>query len=133
MDIRFLTLDNVLQIHSDQIARYGGTDGIRDLGLLESAIAMPTAQFGGTYLHPDLNAMASAYLFHIANNHPFLDGNKRVGAASAIVFLTLNGIKVTAEAPVFEELVMTVARGEIGKEEISTFFAGNSREIVKKE
>ena len=72
----FLTLDEVLEIHRDQIERYGGAAGIRDLGLLQSALAQPSATFGGQYLHADLHEMAAAYLYHLVQNHPFLDGNK---------------------------------------------------------
>ena len=126
MDIHFLTLDEILQIHSDQISRYGGTPGVRDFGLLQSAAAMPMAQFDGEYLHTDLNAMAAAYLFHFTQNHPFLDGNKRVGVVSAVVFLRFNGIEVIADETSLEEMVSAVARGEFDKEGISRFFTDNS-------
>ena len=76
-DPLFLTLDEVLQLHAYQIKNFGGVEGILDIGLLESAIAMPRQGFGGTYLHPDLASMAAAYLFHIISNHAFQDGNKR--------------------------------------------------------
>ena len=77
--IEFLTLDDVLESHREQIRVYGGSEGLRDLGLLESAIAQPPAGFGGVPLHRDLYEMAAAYLFHLVQNHPFIDGNKRVG------------------------------------------------------
>lgn len=70
----FLRLDDLLEIHRDQIERYGGVLGARDIGLLQSAIAQPCATFAGNYLHADLFEMAAAYLFHIARNHPFIDG-----------------------------------------------------------
>ncbi len=82
----FLTLEEVIEIHDDQIARYGGARGIRDLGLLESALAQPQTMFGGAFLHTDLFDMAAAYFFHIIQNHPLMDGNKRVGAVTALVF-----------------------------------------------
>lgn len=88
----FLTLAEVLEIHQDQIERYGGTQGVRDMGLLESAIAMPQATFGDEFLHPSLCEMAAAYAYHIAENQPFLDGNKRTALASALIFLDLNGV-----------------------------------------
>lgn len=125
-----MTLEEILQIHEDQIRRYGGSSGVRDFGLLQSALAMPMAQFEGVYLHPDIFAMAAAYLFHITGNHPFLDGNKRVGIVSAIVFLKLNGYSLNADEDLLEEVVLSVARSEIGKEEISAFFKNNSH-IVK--
>src|SRR5580692_5072745 len=86
----FLTLGEVLEIHRDQIGRYGGAAGIRDLGLLQSALSQPRATFGGEFLHGDLAEMAAAYLFHLVCDHSFVDGNKRVGLVSAIVFLRLN-------------------------------------------
>jgi len=90
----FLTLAEVLDIHKDQIERYGGAHGIRDIGLVESALAMPQAGFGGEYLHGSLFEMAAAYAYHIAENQPFLDGNKRTGLAAALVFLDMNGIVI---------------------------------------
>nr|MDD5699375.1 type II toxin-antitoxin system death-on-curing family toxin [Victivallaceae bacterium] len=91
MKPEFLSLAEVLEIHQDQLVRYGGEAGIRDLGLLKSAISMPSATYGGEFLHSDIYEMAAAYLFHIVQNHPFLDGNKRTGAVAMLVFLILNG------------------------------------------
>ena len=76
----FLSIDNVLYLHASAIREEGGSDGLRELALLESAVMMPQQQFGGNYLHPDLPSMAAAYLYHIACNHPFIDGNKRYDA-----------------------------------------------------
>jgi death on curing protein len=90
MEPVFLTLDEVLEIHEQQIELYGGSHGLRDPGALESAVATPQATFGGEYLHTTIPEMASAYLFHLAQNHPFIDGNKRVGANAAIAFLLMN-------------------------------------------
>ena len=92
----FLTLDDVLESHRYQIDTYGGSDGIRDLGLLESAIAQPEASYGGQYLHADFFEMAAAYLYHLVMNHPFVDGNKRVGLEVALIFLEINGVAVEA-------------------------------------
>lgn len=91
----FLDVDDVLLIHEEQLARYGGSAGLRDTGLLESAVAMPRATAGGEFAHQDLFAMAAAYAFHIAQNQPFIDGNKRTGLLAAIVFLNLNGVAIT--------------------------------------
>ncbi|MCK4659796.1 MAG: type II toxin-antitoxin system death-on-curing family toxin [Phycisphaerae bacterium] len=85
----FLRVDEILHVHQDQIERYGGHASIREVGLLLSAIAMPQASIGGEFLHHDLFEMAAAYLFHIVQNHPFVDGNKRTGAAVALVFLDM--------------------------------------------
>ena len=79
----FLDIEDVLELHALQLARYGGADGVRDRGLLESAVAQPQATFDGAFVHDGLFAMAAAYLFHIVQNHPFIDGNKRAGAAAA--------------------------------------------------
>ncbi len=122
MEPSFLTLDEVVSIHRDQIERYGGSLGVRDWGLLRSAVAMPAASFGGQFLHTDLCEMAAAYLFHLVQNHPFLDGNKRVGAVAADVFLTLNGLLLTASEDVYAELVLAVARGDTGKSAAAEFF-----------
>lgn len=121
MEPTFLLLDEILAIHQDQIKRYGGSAGVRDWGLLQSALAMPQAAFGGGYLHADLAEMASAYLFHLVQNHPFVDGNKRVGAVAADVFLALNGIQLSADQDDYAELVLPVARGECGKSAVSEF------------
>lgn len=88
----FLSVAEVLEIHSQQLNAYGGIDGIRDQGLLESAVMTPQSSFGGEYLHQDIFEMAAAYAFHIAENQPFLDGNKRTALVSALAFLDLNGI-----------------------------------------
>lgn len=118
----FLTLEELLEIHRDQITRYGGSFGIRDLGLLQSANAQPGATFGGQFLHADLFEMASAYLFHIVQNHAFVDGNKRVGAVAAIVFLEMNDVEISASEDEYEELVLEVARGLADKQVIAAFF-----------
>ncbi len=116
---RFLTLAEVLSILQDQTARYGGEFGVRDLGLVSSAIAVPQASFGGRMLHGDLFGMAAAYVFHLCQNHPFVDGNKRVALASALVSLDLNGIRITDPDEALYPLMMAVARGEKGKAEIA--------------
>jgi death-on-curing protein len=126
MDLIFLTLEEVLEIHVDQIKRYGGSSGLRDLGLLQSAVATPQASFGGEYLHATLVEMGAAYLFHIVQNHPFIDGNKRVGAATALVFLTMNGVDISVTNDALVQLVLDVAQGNTSKTEIAEFFARNS-------
>lgn len=119
--LSFLTLAEVLEIHRDQIQRYGGAPGIRDMGLLRSALAMPSAGFGDSYAHEDLCAMAAAYLFHISRNHPFVDGNKRVATVSALVFLALNGVEVEIADADLEAAVVAVAAGEWDKVTVATF------------
>lgn len=122
----FLSLAECIDIHNDQIGRYGGVEGIRDLGLLESAVAMPQVGFAGEFLHVDLFEMAAAYLFHIVKNHPFIDGNKRAGAVSAYVFLRLNGFELHASNEDFERLVRAVAEGRMDKSKVAEFFRENT-------
>src|SRR5579862_7350255 len=93
----FLTIDEVLELHLKQIDLFGGSAGLRDRGLLESAIDQPGQKFGGNFLHEDIAAMAAAYLFHIVCNHPFVDGNKRTGTAAAIMFLEMNEVELIAD------------------------------------
>ena len=118
----FLRVDQVLRIHADQIAAFGGADGVRDMGLLGSAVASPSAGFGGAYLNADLYEMAAALLFNLVKNHPFLDGNKRTGALAAVVFLELNGVDMDVPEEQFQDLVLRVAAGQAGKEEVTAFF-----------
>ena len=118
----FLGLDEVLAIHRDQIERYGGSTGVRDMGLLQSAVAMPQSAFGGHYAHADLYEMAAAYLFHIVQNHPFVDGNKRTGAVSALVFLYMNDVDFAADERGFEARVWEVAAGQATKGDVAAFF-----------
>src|SRR4051812_30604883 len=122
MQPHFLTLEQAVKIHDRQIAAYGGEPSVRDITLLQSALAMPAASFGGEFLHPNLAAMGAAYLFHIVSNHPFVDGNKRTGAAASRVFMLMNDAEFSPPAKEFEELVLTVARGEASKEVVTEFF-----------
>ena len=119
--------DEALLIHFDQVRRYGGSRGLRDLGLLRSALAMPRASFGGVYLHPSRAEMAAAYLFHIARNHPFLDGNKRAALATALAFLWVNGQRLEASGDELAELVLGVAAGTVGKADAAVFIARRLR------
>ncbi len=119
---KFITIKQILAIHEKQIARFGGMSGIRDMGLLESALAMPQATFFGQYLHKDIDEMAAAYLFHLVNNHPFLDGNKRTGAVAALIFLKVNGYPYKCYRPRMESMVLAVAQGVMDKAQIAEFF-----------
>jgi len=117
----FLTLDDVLQFHADQIELAGGDGAILDIGKIESAIAQPNATWDGQFLHEDLAAMAAAYLFHIVQNHGFADGNKRTGVNAAIVFLELNGYALNWPVDESEQIVLGVAKGELSKNEVAEF------------
>ena len=116
---RFLTLSEVLLIHQNQIEEYGGEYGLRDTGLLSSAVMMPQSSYNGEYLHTDIFEMASAYLYHICQNHPFIDGNKRAALASALVFMDLNGIFIEDPDDELYEMVMETAKGNIKKNNIT--------------
>ena len=120
MKPEFLNVADVVKIHQFQLSKLGGLDGIREPGLLDSAVAQPRAAFGGKFLHKSIFAMAAAYLFHIASNHPFVDGNKRTGLFAALTFLELNGRPIREEhTEVLYEATMKVAIGQLGKDEIT--------------
>jgi death-on-curing protein len=118
----FLTLEDVLELHAGQIKNYGGSEGLRSSDLLQSAIAQPWVTFGGQFLHTDIYQMAAAYLFHLVQNHPFIDGNKRIGLEAALVFLELNGQSIEADDEQLVEIVLGVAQGQIDKMQIAEFF-----------
>lgn len=122
MEPLFLTLDEVLEIHEQQIERYGGSYGLRDAAALESAVATPQATFAGEFLHGSIPSMAAAYLFHLCQNHPFIDGNKRAGANAAITFLLMNGWEPAFDEDELVELVLSVASGGTSKQELIEVF-----------
>jgi len=124
-DPRFILLDEVLGLHTRQIELYGGSAGVRDLGLLQSAISMPAASFDGVWLHATIEEMAGAYLFHLAQNHPFIDGNKRVAAVTMIVFLLINDLTPTFTEDELVELTLGVASGRVSKAEASLAIASH--------
>jgi death on curing protein len=114
-DTLFLTLAEVVEIHADQIHRYGGQAGVRDLGLLESALAQPEASFAGAWLHKDHYEMAAAYAYHLCQNHPFIDGNKRTALAAALVFLELNDISILDPRGRLKNAMFGIASGKKSK------------------
>lgn len=124
-DITFLSVDDVLLLHTDTIDIDGGSHGVRDHGLLDAAVAMPRQQFGGEYLHEDLPAMAAAYMFHIAQNHPVVDGNKRAAVLSALAFLSVNGIQELPDPKDLESITFQVAAGELGKDVLTKWIRKN--------
>ncbi len=121
-----MTLDEVLGIHADQLRRYGGHPGLRDPALLQSALGMPETTFEGEFLHGTLFEMAAAYLFHIARNHPFIDGNKRTALMCALVFLGLNDWRLEADTEALYGLVDGAAAGSVDKAEVAVFLRQNS-------
>jgi death-on-curing protein len=125
--IHFLTLSEALLILENQIRKYGGLYGVRDLNLLSSAINMPQSSFGGEYLHKTIPAMAAAYAFHICQNHPFVDGNKRVALAGSLVFLDINGYTFNCKDEILYAEILNVAKGEIKKEELIKYYEKYSK------
>jgi death-on-curing protein len=125
----FLTLDEVSEIHEQQISRYGGSSGLRDAAALESAVATPQATFGGEFLHTSIPAMAAAYLFHLCQNHPFIDGNKRVGANAAIAFLLMNDCEPTFDEDELADLVLSVAAGGLSKPGLIGIFESHCKPL----
>jgi len=125
--VEFLTVDDILALHADQIARYGGSALIRDVGRLESARAMPAATFGHELLHPSIDEEAAAYFFYLVKNHPFVDGNKRTGLVAVLAFLGLNGLRLEASDDELVELVVGVAAGRITKAEVAVFVRRHRR------
>ncbi len=123
----FLTLDEVIGLHAACIERFGGSLGLRDSGLLVSALAMPEATFGGEDLHTTLHEKAAAYLFHLTQNHPFVDGNKRVGLAVCLAFLRLNGVGIEATEDELVEVVLGVASGFWSKSSVAVFLGNHSK------
>lgn len=121
----FITLQEIIEDHAEIIRKYGGAEGIRDIGLLASALEMPKSMMFGEYLHPTIYDKAAAYLYHIVCNHPFLDGNKRTGTMAALIFLRLNlvYIEFTEEQSfALEELVVSTAENKSTKKQIAKFF-----------
>lgn len=125
----FLTRDEVLEIHAAQIDSRGGTHGVLDSGKLDSALGQPQSGFGGQFLHESIFEMAAAYLFHIARNHAFMDGNKRTALMCAGVFLLRNGYELTASREQLKSITMRTAKGEVDKTEIARFFEENTKPV----
>lgn len=122
----YLTAAQVLFIHARLLAETGGAPGIRDLGMLEAAVARPQATFDGADLYPDLASKAAALMASLVGNHPFVDGNKRVGITTAAIFLQRNGMRLTATNEAVEAFTLSVAQGQVTVAEIAAWFAGNT-------
>jgi len=112
-----LTVDIVREIHTEAITRFGGSDGVREMTLLESGVAAPQASFGGKSPYADLAEVAAAYLFYLCKNHPFIDGNKWAALGACIVFLRINGIEPKSDGTEWEELTVAVAESAIDRDE----------------
>jgi len=120
---RFIERETALAIHDRQIEKFGGTSGIRDIGLLGSALAQPQATFAGKLLHPTISEQAGAYLYHLAMNHPFVDGNKRTAFAVMDTFLRVNGYRLIVTDDEAYNLVMRVVQGQLDKTGLATELA----------
>ncbi len=112
-----LTVDMVREIHAAAIEKFGGSDGVRELALLESAVAAPQASFSGQSPYKDVVEAAAAYLFYLCKNHPFMDGNKRAALGACIVFLRLNGFEPKPDGPEWEALTLALAASAIDRDE----------------
>ena len=120
--IQYLSVEQVLRLHEPQIATFGGSPGLRDRGGLESAVARPAATFGGDDLYPDPATKVGALMHSLVMNHSFVDGNKRVGAMAAELFLEANGRRLPAGDEEFESMALAVARGEVDAESLAIWF-----------
>ena len=127
------TLDEILAIHARSVELFGGSLGIRDHGLLDSALHAPAASFGGEELHPSLAEKAGAYAYHLIKNHTFVDGKKRTGLAVAAWFLRLNGSVLDATDSELVDLGLGLADGTVSKASASVFFASHGCAPIKKD
>ncbi|HEY2029577.1 MAG TPA: type II toxin-antitoxin system death-on-curing family toxin [Myxococcales bacterium] len=122
MNPRFLTLAEIEWLHALSIDEFGGGNGLRDGGAFESAANQARATFGGEFLHHDLFEMAAAYAFHIAQNQPFVDGNKRTGVLAAVMFLTLNGVEIVDPAEKLYDAMIAIAERRMDKLQLAHLF-----------
>lgn len=120
--VDYLSIEQILLLHELQMDRFGGSRGLRDRGELESAAARPAMTFGGEDLYPDIAAKAAALMHSIIMNHPFVDGDKRVGISAAELFLELNGVRLSARDKDLEELTLSVGRAELDAESLAIWF-----------
>ena len=127
--IRYHSREFVEAMHAEQLRLHGGASGVRDIGMLESALARPLNK--AAYGEVSLFELAAVYLFGIVKNHPFVDGNKRTALAAADVFLADNGWSLEADKDDLYQLVVLVAAGDIDEEGATAFFGENSTEIVE--
>ena len=126
--ILFLDVDDILELHGLHIMRFGGEAGLRDRGVLESAVAQPEAGVDGQYFHSDLFLMAAAYAFHIAQNQPFLDGDKRTGLLAALVFLDINGHSMDRPSDLLYQAMIDIAERRLDKVGLAELFRKMSEE-----
>lgn len=127
--IKFLDKKTILEFHENQIELYGGASGIRSEELLESALSQPQASFGGDYICKDIFEMAATYGFHICQNHPFYDGNKRTALIAIYTFLFVNGYRLTANKKGIYAIIIALSKGELDKKELTLYLENNCQKI----
>jgi death-on-curing protein len=127
--MRYLTLAEVLDLHRRVMEQSGGADGVRDLGGVESAIAQPQMTFGGEELYPSIESKATALCFSLVMNHPFVDGNKRIGHAAMETFLVLNGFELAAHVDDAERIILALAAGDLSREELLTWITAHTQRL----
>jgi death-on-curing protein len=127
--MRYLTLPEILDLHRRVIEQSGGGDGVRDLGGVESAVAQPQMTFGGDELYPTIESKATALCFSLVMNHPFVDGNKRIGHAAMETFLVMNGFEIAAAVDDAEKIILTLAAGGLTREELLEWVTSNVRRL----
>lgn len=125
--MNILTLRQILMLHERMIQQYGGSSGVRDTEMLESAIARPFATFGGQDLYPDMFMKAGAFIQSIVKNHPFVDGNKRTAFAGTVMFLKTNGVLLTVSDDGAVSFMISVANENLGVDEIATWFKRHTK------
>ena len=123
--MRYLTVEEVLALHTRLLEQFGGSEGLRDRGALESAVAGPQATFGGEDLYPTLSAKAAALVYSLVQNHPFVDGNKRTGHAAMEAFLVLNDYEIAADTDEQEQLILSIATGETSRDALRAWLEGH--------
>ncbi len=128
---RFLSEEHVIRIHDAVLLAYGGASGVRDMHMLLSALGQPRMSMSGQFLHRTVFDQAAAYLYHLSRNHPFVDGNKRTAAQTALLFLEINHYDFVGDDTEFVELVVEVAQGNLEKAEIASYFRANCQKRTK--
>ena len=119
---KYLTADQVIAFHDILLKKFGGLAGVRDANLLHSALEAPKASFGGKDMYPSIYEKAAAYLYHLAKNHPFNDGNKRTAYVTALAFLKANQASLKFKIALLEPIVVATANGKLDKEQLAGFF-----------
>ncbi len=129
--MRYLTLAEVLELHRRVIGQSGGAEGVRELGAVESAVAQPQMTFGGDELYPTIESKATALCFSLVMNHPFVDGNKRIGHAAMETFLVMNGYELVADVDNAERVILTLAAGDLSREEFLEWVTSHIERLPK--